>query len=382
MQPGEPPNSQFGDNPLNVAPPVMPPPPAGVNPGNIRAPGAVGGNFNPWNPTEKNQYGGQQIAGADPSQADYGSVQGYADDAHQNAMRYLQPQIDQQNRRMQQDLINKGIDPNSQQGRNMQDQLGRQQADAQNAAAFGALQFGQGIQNQMFGQEQQQAQLAGDMQKALWGTQLGSSGQGLQWQLGKMDSANQAANRQMQAQMANAQNRLAAGQMQNQYNLGMGGLGMDKYRADLGQQLGMGQLDMGRNQMEHGQMMDLLGYDMGVRQYNDQQQMMQDAMFNQWYGNTPIPGMSPVNPYGPANTMMQAGDTTWWQAGAEGSFGFSDRRLKENIVPAGNINGVNVYHYNFIGDDVPRIGPMAQEVPHAAVMHPSGYLMVNMNKLF
>lgn len=41
----------------------------------------------------------------------------------------------------------------------------------------------------------------------------------------------------------------------------------------------------------------------------------------------------------------------------------SDMRIKENIVSDGTTyNGHNVYHFNFIGDDVRRRGVMAQEV--------------------
>jgi len=43
--------------------------------------------------------------------------------------------------------------------------------------------------------------------------------------------------------------------------------------------------------------------------------------------------------------------------------GPSDIRIKENIVRDGTThNGHNVYHFNFIGDDVRRRGVMAQEV--------------------
>ena len=141
--------SQWGNNPAPVTPPT---PVQGPDGANIGA-GNGAGNFNNWNPGAVNQYGGQQIAGATPSQADYQSVQGYADAAHQNARRYLDHQQDMQNRRMSQELINQGIDPNSAQGQERMKMLGMQQADANNAAAFGAMQFGQGIQNQMSQQE-------------------------------------------------------------------------------------------------------------------------------------------------------------------------------------------------------------------------------------
>lgn len=42
---------------------------------------------------------------------------------------------------------------------------------------------------------------------------------------------------------------------------------------------------------------------------------------------------------------------------------FSDERLKENIEPVGELyDGTGVYRYNYIGDDIARIGVMAQEV--------------------
>jgi hypothetical protein len=48
----------------------------------------------------------------------------------------------------------------------------------------------------------------------------------------------------------------------------------------------------------------------------------------------------------------------------------SDRRIKNNIVPEGSKwKGLNVYSFNYIGDDTPRRGVMAQEAevlyPHA-----------------
>ena len=60
---------------------------------------------------------------------------------------------------------------------------------------------------------------------------------------------------------------------------------------------------------------------------------------------------------------------------------FSDRRLKRNIRSIGQLRGVNIYSYNYIWDDVERYGVMADEVPHAAVEHSSGYMMVDYSKV-
>lgn len=58
---------------------------------------------------------------------------------------------------------------------------------------------------------------------------------------------------------------------------------------------------------------------------------------------------------------------------------FSDRRLKSNIRKIGERNGVNWYSYEIFGR--PQIGVMADEVPWAAVQHPSGYMMVDYSKV-
>jgi hypothetical protein len=122
-----PPQGQMGPQP----PPngVMPPPPGGATP----APDG---------------YNGYQ----QPSPADYQSVQQYSDQAYGNARRYLDPQQDLDNRRYQQEMINKGLDPNSAMGQQMYDNMQRTHGDQDQGAAYGAMQFGQGIQDQMYKQ--------------------------------------------------------------------------------------------------------------------------------------------------------------------------------------------------------------------------------------
>ena len=66
-------------------------------------------------------------------------------------------------------------------------------------------------------------------------------------------------------------------------------------------------------------------------------------------------------------------------------FGGSDIRIKENIVPDGTThNGHNVYHFNYINDDVRRRGVMAQEVEQTrpdAVVEVNGIKYVNYGAL-
>ena len=148
-------------------------------------------------PTGGASYGGVSTVNPQAGPADYAGVQQFSDAAHQEAMRYLGPQIVSDNQRMAQTLINQGVDPNSEKGRLMMDQLARQQADARNAASFGAMQFGQGIQNQMFGQDLSRSQLASGMQQAKW---------------------------------SDATNRYG---IDKQFSLGQEGLSMDKYGMDI-----------------------------------------------------------------------------------------------------------------------------------------------------
>lgn len=304
MNPAPGPYSPFGNNPLTVPPPTPPGDPSV----SVDAGGATG-RFSPWGPNEKNFYGGQQIAGAQPGAAQYGAVQQYSDAALQNARRYLDPQQASQNRRMQQEMINKGIDPNSAQGQEMQKMMGMQQADANNAAAFGAMQFGQGIQNQMAQQEQQKAQLAGNMQQALWQNQLGSSGQGLQWELGKMANAMQGKGLDLQGQIAN----------QN-YQLGKSGQDLQRYTADLQHQLGMGGLDLQRQGMDFSQMMGLEGIDFRNRQFDTQQQQYQDQITMALMGMTPVPGTTAIDPTGAFNSTIGSAGANQGLLGRLGGF--------------------------------------------------------------
>lgn len=61
----------------------------------------------------------------------------------------------------------------------------------------------------------------------------------------------------------------------------------------------------------------------------------------------------------------------------------SDRRLKENIVKIGEIQGHQIYKFNYIGDPRTTIGVIAQEVEHTGCTgEVEGFLHVNYNELF
>lgn len=61
---------------------------------------------------------------------------------------------------------------------------------------------------------------------------------------------------------------------------------------------------------------------------------------------------------------------------------FSDRRLKRDIELEGQIQGVNVYSYEYVWGGPRQLGVMAQEVPWASAPHASGFLMVDYSKVW
>ena len=413
-----------GGGPLNI--PGLADPGAAPTAPTIQDPNQVA-------PEEKSQYGGQDMF-ADPDQADYDSVQQYGDQAYEQSMKRMQPQHDEQNRRLQQDMINKGIDPNSAQGQQMADQLSRQQADQMNSANFSALQFGQGVQQQMANQQQQKANLAGQMQQGLWGAQgqnnaqnlqkygmdqgnalgwgqlqsghnLGAAGQANQYNLGAAGLQNQRdlgfGNMNMQAQIANANNAMQGQGLANQYNLGMRGqdlqargqdiqfgLGqgqqdLSRYQGDQQHQLGQGQLDLGRQSQNFNEMMGMDAAQYRNWQGQQQQQNWQDQFtYNMMMGNQ---GFNPGNigggdqfTSGPSNVggnIMQGIGSVMPTP--------SDRRLKKNIQKVGEIGGTNIYRYDYLWDEdgTGRVGVMAQEVPWASV-DMGGYLGIDPRKVF
>lgn len=105
----------------------------------------------------------------------------------------------------------------------------------------------------------------------------------------------------------------------------------------------------------------------------------------------PQTGVAGVDYTGLVNQKYQ-GELQQHQARMGGLFGlgsallgalpFSDRRLKEDIKRVGTTDGgTPVYTYRYKGDDVTHMGVMAQEVPEARVMDPSGYYRVDYSRV-
>lgn len=89
-----------------------------------------------------------------------GAFQQYQDAAYQQAQRNIAPQQEAQQRKFEQQMLNKGLQPGSKAYNLAQAQMQRGQNDQNNAANFQAMQFGQQAQAQEFGQDFQNRSLA------------------------------------------------------------------------------------------------------------------------------------------------------------------------------------------------------------------------------
>lgn len=83
--------------------------------------------------------------------------------------------------------------------------------------------------------------------------------------------------------------------------------------------------------------------------------------------------------------QAQAGNQALQTGAMAAMMAFSDKRLKENIKSVGKLdNGLAVYLFNYIGENKPQIGLIAQEVqevkPDAVIENEDGYLMVDYSK--
>lgn len=229
-------------NPLSPWNPVMPP--QYNNPGMPGMPPIS----NPTGGTNSGlSFGGQRTTGASAGPADYAGVQGFSDAAYENSRRYLDPMQDQQNRRLDQELINKGVDPRSEMGMAMADEIARGQSDQNNSAMFSAMGFGQDIQNQMFGQDFMNTQQGGNMAVADWANQ------------------NRAADRSL------SQYGMDQGYNVAQGNLGLGyeNVALNRYGMDQNFNMGRGMLDLNRQKQDFNEYMGYEGVDYRNDMFNE-----------------------------------------------------------------------------------------------------------------
>jgi len=103
----------------------------------------------------------------------------YEDAAFANASGRLNPFLQQQQAQFQQQMANQGIPVGSDAYNKAQAQMSLGQTDAMNNAAFGAMGFGLGAQQQSFGQDHARSQLANSLLQAKMQQDLGMAGIGV-----------------------------------------------------------------------------------------------------------------------------------------------------------------------------------------------------------
>lgn len=132
----------------------------------------------------------------------------------------------------------------------------------------------------------------------------------------------------------------------------------------------------------------------GIQQENDPAQMQAQwlAILKQILGvsGSDVMGNN-VNSSGTSNsTTTEKGSTLdaigkiMEAASAGAKLAYSDRRLKREIEPIGaDAKGINWYSFAYLWDEpgTKRVGVMADEVPHAAVLDPDGFYRVDYGAL-
>ena len=172
--------------------------------------------------------------------------------------------------------------------------------------------------------------------------------------------------------------------------------GAQRFAADRASQLGSSQ----------AQLASLAGASSGLAQFGGQERGIQQAGlteafrdfveqqgFEQNQINQVIGALAgaPIRSYGEertgfTSTPMQGPSPFGQVTGALGAIGsiyaMSDIALKNNINLIGKSpSGINIYTFNYNGDDKVYQGVMAHEVPHASIFNTDGYLMVDYSKV-
>lgn len=241
---------------------------------------------------------------------------------------------------------------------------------------------------------QNEAIMAGGTEaQRMYGMQTGLRDQGARELMDLGMFANQASQQEFGQQMAAGsqafRDTMSAAQFQNQarqqaYNERMGAYNYNTnlaYKeADYYNQLRQAQINeliAQRGYTLNEAMALLSGQQVGMPQFNQ--------FSNASKADTPQL-LAAANMQGQANAAQASAQNATMDSlmggigQAAGMFAmFSDRRLKSNIRKIGERNGTNWYSYTIFGK--PAIGVMADEVPWAAITHPSGFLMVDYSKV-
>lgn len=311
----------------------------------------------------------------------------FGDQYYNQMMERNQPLMAQRENQARQSLIDRGLQPGTAAFESEISMLNQSNNDFMNSAAVQAEQLGLQAQNQYFGQESQNNQFGLAQNQQNYGQQFGYD---------------QLANALEQSRIGADASMFGAGASAN----------ASMYNAGLNNQLGMAQLASNDRQFDVNNILATNGqnqnYNLGLMgQYNNfmntgiNQFNSQQAANNQWWNQisgatSNAPGINFTPNTGYTNSQIQAnqnnmgaiGQDNQMYAGLLGGALASDSRLKENIELVDNVDGVNVYDFDYIdksyGDGRYR-GVMAQEIeadyPDAVVEMGNGFKAVDYSQL-
>ena len=340
------------------------------------------------------QYGfnytsGNNGGGGGASTGGMSNFDQFRDSALEQAMRQLNPQIDSQNDQFEQMMVSRGIQPGTAQYDAQRANLDRRNNDLLAQANYGAQQQGLAAQQQDWNQGYQYDALANALNQSRLGAQA------------SMYGSDASANASMHnAGLANALGMNRLNQQSREFDIN------DIYRTqqqDISAALGFGNLDI----QQQGQDRQNFLVNQGAQNqwWNNNAgllNMAPGANFNQTgdnsVGNQIAAGQN-MNQNNANNNAAWANiggavAQNWpWGGGASGgsgggSFGgWSDKRLKENIVYTDTVDGVRYYDFDYIDKTLGADrynGVMAQEImkTHSdAIIQFGDYYMVNYSKL-
>lgn len=294
--------------PSNLIPGQAPPPVqqrefAGIRPPHLpdyQAPAAA----NIGSASTGTSVGGQSAVAPQAKGNAFKSVDKYIDQSYNNAMNRLNPSLDAQKAAFDQQLINRGISVGSDAYNKAYRQLDMNQNDARQNAAFQAMGFGTGLQDQMFQQDNARSQLANSLLQAQMQNKLGYSGLGenaRQFNAGMDEGARQFdTNADERARQYFGTLREGARQFDNSFGMQdrnfLANFGEDARRYDSGFGEQARQFDDGSDrawdQQGFGQMMGLEGLGFRDRTYNDSRSDYNNSLLMAMLGMN-----QPHNPY-------------------------------------------------------------------------------------
>lgn len=378
-------------------------------------------NYSVGNNQSNHQIGNHQ-SNFTPVGTGVDNFQSYTDNAYAAAMRQMQPQMQAQQRSIEQSLVSRGLQPGSAAYNSELDRMTRGQNDMFQSAAFGAqnagLQaqnqaFAQGMQNNQFGLAQNNQNFNQDLQTGQFNIAQNTANQQQdlnQANFGLTQNQQNYAQQFGYDQLANqlAQSRIGANATMS---AAAASAGAARYAAEMRNQLGMSQLNENARQYDIGNILATNGQNqqfmLGMGNlYNNMQNTgisqfgAQQGANNNWYNQNAgfisnAPGINFTPNTGYTNSQIQGNQNYVGAIGADNQMGAgflgglmtSDKRLKENIVKVGRENGINIYEFEYkdkrFGSGRYR-GVMAQEIEGKypdAVVEWGGFKSVNYNKL-